>query len=164
MKFVLFTVMSCLLGLAILRATETPAPQQPIAFSHKQHAGTLALACRTCHANPSPGDAMTFPAETICMNCHASIKTESPDIQKLASWVKAQKAVPWVRVYKVPTYVFWSHKSHLEAGASCEKCHGPVATREVMRREVDHSMAACIACHREEKASVDCSYCHEQRN
>lgn len=164
MKFAFLSIGTVLLGLALVWAADAPPPVQPLAFSHKLHAGSLALECKTCHQNPEPGHLMTFPAEKICMSCHVAVKTESAEIQKLAAWAREQKTVPWVRVYKVPSYVFWSHESHLRSGATCEKCHGPVSTRESMRREVDHSMAACIACHRQEKASVDCAYCHEQRN
>ena len=45
----------------------------------------------------------------------------------------------------------------------CEACHGPVRERDVMRKEKDISMAACMDCHRARQASIACNYCHEQR-
>src|SRR5579862_6227053 len=47
--------------LLVLTPSGAPAaapPAQPIPFSHKVHAGTLKLACGTCHPNPDPGELM----------------------------------------------------------------------------------------------------------
>jgi ssDNA-binding Zn-finger/Zn-ribbon topoisomerase 1 len=66
-------------------------------------------------------------------------------------------------VYQIPSFVFFSHKNHLDAGAKCESCHGKVAERERLFRETDISMNGCMNCHRINKASVDCMFCHEQR-
>ncbi|WP_051670714.1 cytochrome c3 family protein [Bryobacter aggregatus] len=139
-------------------------PKQPIAFSHKQHAGELKLPCATCHVNPAPGEMMTFPVESKCMTCHQAIKTDSPEIQKLAKFAADKKRVPWTRVYQVPTFVFWSHKAHLDAGAKCSDCHGEVATLTLMSKEKETSMGACMECHRQKKVSNDCSFCHEKLN
>ena len=91
------------------------------------------------------------------------MKTDSPHIQKLAKHAADQTEPPWVRVYRIPAYVFFSHKAHLETGVKCEACHGPVATREALWKETNISMGACMDCHRQNKASIDCTYCHEPR-
>jgi hypothetical protein len=106
---------------------------------------------------------MGFPATKTCMGCHATVKTDSPAIQKLAQFAKDQKPVPWVRIYQIPGYVYFSHRAHQEAEANCQTCHGPVAQRETITKEVDISMGACMDCHRKNKASIDCTYCHEQK-
>src|SRR5690349_1993032 len=67
-----------------LSAAEPPS-EQPIPFSHKTHAA-IGLACKDCHAMPGAGKRATFPAEARCMACHASIKSDSPAIQKLARY------------------------------------------------------------------------------
>lgn len=136
---------------------------QPVPYSHKTHLG-LGLECKNCHKNPDPGELMGLPATSVCMSCHQSVKKESPHIQKLAEAAKAGKPIPWVRVYQIPTFVFFSHKVHLQAGATCETCHGPVRERDVITKEVVHNMGSCMDCHRRNKASNDCTYCHEQRN
>jgi hypothetical protein len=155
-----------LLGLLFAPAAEkTPEPpKQPIAFSHELHTGRLKLDCKTCHVNPSPGEMMTFPAESKCMACHQAIKTDSPEIQLLTKFVQDKKRVPWVRVYQVPTYVFWSHKSHLDAGATCQECHGAVATMPSMFRAVETNMGSCMTCHAKKRVSNDCQFCHEREN
>ncbi len=144
---------------------QTPTPrEQPIPYSHKHHAGTLQLQCTFCHENKEPGELMGIPAAAKCMGCHKSVKTDSPHIQKLAGFNEQKRPVPWVRIYQIPSYVFFSHKAHLTAGATCAECHGAVAEREVLRKEVPVNMGTCMECHQKRKASNDCTFCHEQRN
>jgi ribosomal protein L22 len=113
---------------------------------------------------PEPGDHATFPATARCMACHVEIKKDSEAIQKLADYHKKQEAVPWKRVYRVPEYVFFSHKVHVtKAKAACETCHGPVRDRDAMRKEKETSMAVCMDCHKASGASIGCDYCHEPR-
>ncbi|MBC7924859.1 MAG: cytochrome c3 family protein [Bryobacteraceae bacterium] len=155
-------VVLCLAAICGIAATQGPV--QPIAFSHKQHAGDLKLACKTCHANPDPGELMTWPASSKCMGCHTTVATDSDEIRKLAQFVAQKQEVPWVRVYRLPTFVFWSHKVHMDWGAKCGDCHGEVATRTQLYVEKPITMAACMDCHRANKAPNDCTFCHEQRN
>lgn len=114
-----------------------------------------------CHANPDPGEAMKIAAPATCMQCHSAIKTESPAIQKLAAFSKAGREVPWVRVYEIPDYVSFSHRTHLHGGNTCVDCHGEVAARDQLYRETDISMGGCMNCHRLKKESLDCTFCHE---
>ena len=140
-----------------------PAPVQPLPFSHKLHL-SKSLACKDCHSMPEPGDHATFPATARCMACHVEIKKDSEAIQKLAEYHKKQEAIPWKRVYRVPEYVFFSHKVHVtKAKAACETCHGPVRDRDVMRKEKETSMAVCMDCHKASAVSIACDYCHEAR-
>jgi hypothetical protein len=139
-----------------------PAKPQPLPFSHKLHA-RLGLECFSCHPMPPPGWDMTYPAEEKCMQCHATIKTESPAIIKLAQYDKERKAVPWVQVYRVPDYVFFSHQTHYKkAEIGCEICHGPVAERDVITKEKPTTMMACMDCHKEKGAPVTCRICHDR--
>ena len=153
-------------GMAWLGLAQAPpeAPAQPVPYSHKHHVGTMKLQCSFCHENKEPGEIMGIPAAAKCMGCHKSVKTDSPHIQKLAGFAEQNRPVPWVRIYQIPAYVFFSHKSHLEAGGTCAECHGPVAEREALRKEVPTNMGACMECHQKKKASNDCTFCHEQRN
>ncbi len=141
-----------------------PAPRpQPIPFNHRQHAA-LGVKCLDCHPVRKPGFAAGIPQEATCMGCHMTVKADSPAIRKLAEFHKAKKPVPWVKVYRVPDYVWFSHEvHHREAGLECESCHGPVAEREVIVREKSISMNSCIACHDERGASKECNVCHDMR-
>ena len=139
-----------------------PPPEQPIPYSHKLHVGKLGLKCADCHQGDRDGFMMEYPSEDKCMACHAAVKTESPHIQKLTEFAGAGKSVPWVRIYRVPDYVWFAHESHTtDAGISCEQCHGPVAEREQLFKEKPTNMVACMDCHAEHKAPNDCDFCHD---
>ena len=148
---------------AALVYAQTP-PTQPIPFSHKVHAGNLKIACKMCHPNPDPGETMTIAPASRCMECHSSLRTDSPAIQKLAALARNNAEIKWARIYEVPSYVNFSHRSHIQANNTCEDCHGKVAQPDQLYREANISMGACMNCHRLKKVSIDCAFCHEQRN
>ena len=135
--------------------------EQPLPFSHKTHVG-MGVKCKDCHAIADPGFAAGYPAEATCMACHAAIKTESPHIKKLAEFDKTGRSVPWVKIYRVPDFVWFSHAAHVEdAAIACASCHGPVAEREVLFKEKKTSMLACMDCHAKHNAPNDCDLCHD---
>jgi hypothetical protein len=137
-----------------------PPVEQPIAYSHKVHIAA-GLACKNCHTMPGEGFAATYPKETLCMGCHQSIKTDSPEIRKLAKFAKAKEPVPWVRIYQVPDFVWFSHALHVkDAGIDCQQCHGDVAQRDVLFKEKSISMTSCMDCHARSRASNGCDVCH----
>src|SRR3954452_4641731 len=105
-------------GPLLLLAAGLYGQQQPVPYSHKTHLA-LGLKCNSCHTNPDPGELMGYPAENFCMTCHQAVKPDSPHIQKLAAAAKEKKRIPWVRVYCLPAYVYFSHRVHTEAGATC---------------------------------------------
>jgi hypothetical protein len=151
-----------LLTLSLLLALSSHGQQQPVPYSHKTHVA-LGLQCNSCHKNPDPGDAMGFPAESLCMSCHRAVKQDSPHIQRLAAAASEKKPLPWVRIYQLPAFVYFSHRVHTRAGATCETCHGPIRDRDLVTREVVHNMRSCMACHTTHQASNDCGACHEER-
>jgi Zn ribbon nucleic-acid-binding protein len=139
----------------------TTAIGQPIPFSHKQHAGVAHLKCSECHTLAASGEVVSIPTGKICMTCHNQIARDRESIKDLKSYVDETQPVPWVRVYELPGFVEFSHKVHLDAGAKCATCHGPVATRDRLWRETDLSMNGCVTCHRAAHASTNCSTCHD---
>jgi Zn ribbon nucleic-acid-binding protein len=147
------------------QAPPTPEPpKQPLPFSHKLHVAQ-GLKCQGCHVNPdtgqNAGEEMTFPATAKCMACHEDTAAEKDAIKALTKFHQSKEAVPWVRVYQLPDFVWFSHRTHLEAGAKCDRCHGAVAEREALWREKPLTMESCMNCHRETNASNACNYCHE---
>lgn len=158
----LLVLLALLLQAGAPQITPRKAPEQPVPYSHKTHL-SMGLKCKNCHTNPDPGEAMGLPAVTVCMGCHRTIKADSAAIKKLASYAAQGTEPPWIRVYKIPDYVFFSHRSHTEVGSKCESCHGPVPSRDVIAKETDISMGGCMDCHRRNKASNDCGFCHEPR-
>jgi len=136
--------------------------QQPLPFSHKTHAGA-GLRCADCHTLAAPGRQAGLPPASRCMACHRTIKAESPHIALLAGYERNKKPVPWRRLYRLADYVFFSHRRHhVGGGIACETCHGPVASRDVLARETDLSMKACMDCHDQTSASNECHVCHDR--
>jgi glucose dehydrogenase len=137
-----------------------PAPTQPIAFSHNRHS-TVGLECDSCHQPTADGNKMVIPNATDCMTCHQSIKTDSPAIQQLARFEKENQQIPWARIYQLPSFVFFSHKSHIDAKVDCAVCHGAVQNQDVLRKEKQMTMVACVSCHQLRKAPTSCGLCHD---
>lgn len=130
---------------------------QPISFSHKKHAFIL---CSNCHSGATQREQAGFPDTALCMMCHATIKTESKQIQALSEYYPGGRKVKWVRIYTLPDFVFFSHATHHQAGITCVDCHGPVSTRDVLAKEKSVDMVTCMKCHVAKKASTDCALCH----
>ncbi len=120
------------------------------------------LKCRDCHALSGDGEAAGFPPESRCMMCHTAIKPDSPAIMKLAEFAKSGKAVPWVRVYRLPDTVWFSHRAHVDKGkVDCSACHGAVAEQDVTVKELPSTtMKFCVDCHASSKAPTRCDFCH----
>jgi hypothetical protein len=141
-----------------------PAPVQPIPYSHRLHAGDLGLDCTECHENPGQGRLMTYPPSSTCTSCHRTNTGGSESLQKLIALSALPRPIPWVRVYRLPDFVYWSHASHLAAKVTCVECHGPVATREEIALETDvTTMTGCQRCHERRQVLMDCGDCHEPR-
>ncbi len=163
MKLLLVVVGCCglLLAQQQQRFAPKPPPEQPLPFSHKTHA-SAGIKCTDCHTIRPPGDHAGLPAEAVCMGCHATVRKDSPAIQRLAAFAKAGQRVPWVRVYKLPKTVYFSHEVHYrQAKTDCAECHGPVAERDAVGLEKSIYMTECMACHDRLKASNKCDLCHD---
>ena len=135
--------------------------QQPVAFSHRVHVETAKLKCASCHPTAATEVRAGLPTGVACMSCHRAVKKDSPQVAALRRYADAKQQVPWTRVYKVPDFVFFNHARHTKAGVNCADCHGPVATRDVLAKEVSTSMSACMNCHVARKASTACTVCHD---
>lgn len=156
------------------------APEQPIPFSHKIHAGQYKIDCKYCHSSAEKSYHATIPAVSTCMNCHSVVKTDSPHIQKIKKAYDEGKAIEWVRVHELPDHAHFPHKRHVAKGISCQTCHGPVETMDVLYQFAPLNMGWCLNCHKGDSApkhvlkstypddknpkgpvaSVSCSVCH----
>lgn len=68
-------------------------PVQPIAFSHRLHAGELNIACLHCHGAAEQSRHAGIPAASTCMNCHRLVTAPLASVQaedKLAQEEKRQ--------------------------------------------------------------------------
>jgi hypothetical protein len=125
------------------------APDQPIPFSHKLHAGKYNIPCMYCHTGVEKSKHATVPSMNVCMNCHSVVKPESPHIQKLqALYKEGKEAFQWVKVNDLPDHVNFNHKRHVTKGIACETCHGDVKRMDVVRQDKPLTMGWCLDCHR----------------
>ena len=125
------------------------APKQPIAYSHKLHAGTYQIDCNYCHTGVNRGKSAHIPSANICMNCHGVIKKESPEIQKIYTAIENNQPIEWVRVHNLPDLAYFNHSQHVNVGGlECQQCHGEIQNMEVVEQRSSLTMGWCIDCHR----------------
>jgi len=153
-------------------------PVQPIAFSHKIHAGENKVDCQYCHSSAKHSKHSGIPSVNVCMNCHKNIaevaegteveyngvilrKNElDKEIQKIydaAGWdvenleyTGETKPIKWIRIHNLPDHVNFVNAQHVTvAGVDCKQCHGPVEEMDEMYQYSPLTMGWCIDCHRE---------------
>jgi hypothetical protein len=126
------------------------APEQPIKFSHKLHAGQYQINCNYCHTGVYEGKGANVPSANICMNCHNAIKRESPEIQKIYRALENDEPIQWVRVHNLPDLAYFNHAQHTNVGGlECKSCHGEIEKMEVVEQRSSLTMGWCIDCHRQ---------------
>jgi mono/diheme cytochrome c family protein len=129
------------------------APLQPIAFSHKIHAGQYEIDCKYCHVGVMKGKSATIPSVNICMNCHNQIRsgttTGEGEIAKIVKAWDTKTPIEWVRIHNLPDLAYFNHAQHVNVGGQeCQTCHGPIETMDVVRQHSLLTMGWCIDCHR----------------
>lgn len=154
-------------------------PEQPIAFSHKLHAGEYGINCQYCHSGAARSKSAWIPSANVCMNCHKAIqykeyagdeartnksKAEIAKIYAAVGWDPAnfqyiegyeEKPIEWIRIHNTPDHAYFNHAQHVAVGnLQCQTCHGPIEQMEVVYQYADLGMGWCINCHRQEKVKV----------
>ncbi|MBL7852384.1 MAG: c-type cytochrome [Cyclobacteriaceae bacterium] len=150
-------------GLYSIGVQQGYEPKQPIAFSHKIHAGQYEIECKYCHTGALKGKQANIPSPNICMNCHSQIKqgtnTGTGEIAKIYAAVGfdpdtqtysgVTKPIEWVRIHNLPDLAYFNHSQHVNvAGVTCQTCHGPVEQMDVVKQYSLLTMGWCIDCHR----------------
>jgi len=140
-------------GLFSIGVQQGYAPKQPIAFSHKIHAGQYEIDCKYCHTGVMKGKNANIPSPNICMNCHNQIKsgatTGEGEIAKIVAAYENNKPIEWVRIHNLPDLAYFNHSQHVNvAGVECQTCHGPIQEMDVVRQHSLLTMGWCIDCHR----------------
>ncbi len=167
----------CLLSVAMwnsatsLGRQQGYAPEQPIAYSHKVHAGINKIDCKYCHVGAERGKSAVIPSLSVCMNCHYNIQgvtgkdpnypkeVYNKEIAKIYSYIgfnpetntydKEAKPIEWVRIHNLPDHVYFNHAQHVTvAGIECQTCHGQIQEMDVVQQQENLSMGWCVNCHR----------------
>lgn len=187
---VLFTIFMVLVGAYVFFGTvfkvgvdEGYQPVQPIAFSHKIHAGDNKIDCQYCHSSAKHSKTSGIPSVNVCMNCHKNISEVSEEtvvemedrtlgkaeldleiakVYKAAGWdaenleyTGKTQPIKWVRIHNLPDFVYFNHSQHVTvAGVKCQKCHGPVEEMEELYQHSPLTMGWCIDCHKQTKVNL----------
>jgi mono/diheme cytochrome c family protein len=147
-------------------------PEQPIAFSHKVHAGENGVDCNYCHSSARKSKHSGIPSANVCMNCHTYINegtiTGTTEISKIYEAVGfdpdsrtyisgyEQKPIKWVRIHNLPDLAYFNHSQHVVAGkVECKTCHGPIEEMDVVYQHAELTMGWCIECHRTTEVAME---------
>lgn len=139
-------------------------PPQPIAFNHEVMV-QAGVPCLYCHTGATQSAVAGIPSIDKCMGCHRTVATDNPEVKKLTAYWQQQKSIPWVRINRLPRYVYFSHAVHIvAAGLNCERCHGDVGHMAVTQPAVRFTMGFCLSCHKQQPNApqlMDCVICHK---
>ena len=136
-------------------------PEQPIAFSHKLHAGDYQIECEYCHSGVTKSKNAWIPSVNVCMNCHKLINegptTGTEEISKIYAAIGfdpekqeyiegyEQQPIKWERIHNLPDHAYFNHAQHVVVGGlECEQCHGPIKEMEVVYQFSNLGMGWCV--------------------
>ena len=152
------------------------APEQPINFSHKIHAGDNKINCVYCHSASEKSRNAGIPSANVCMNCHKAIskgaiagETEIAKIYKALDYDPATQTygnnptpIKWIKVHNLPDLAYFNHSQHVVVGGvECQSCHGEVEKMDVIKQNAPLTMGWCIDCHRKTEVKMDGGYYKE---
>jgi hypothetical protein len=69
-------------------------PAQPIAFSHRLHAGELQVQCVYCHSGAERSRHAGIPAASTCMNCHRFVRATRGAVRAEDELAQQEKRAP----------------------------------------------------------------------
>ena len=131
-------------------------PKQPIAFSHRLHAGEMQISCLYCHHEAEHGPHAGFPATSICMNCHKSVTSLISEARAEFEAAKQEKRP--VRKLVSPELA----KLYTALGLDGKQQPDPTKTPTPIRWVRVHNLPAFARFdHRAHVgAGVECQHCH----
>jgi hypothetical protein len=70
------------------------SPEQPIAYSHRLHAGELGIHCQFCHTGAETGRYAGVPAADVCLKCHRYVTASFAALQAEAEQASSERRKP----------------------------------------------------------------------
>lgn len=141
--------------------------EQPIAFNHNLHISN-GLECVSCHKYVETMERATIPNIEVCSGCHdpeePMTNPVSAEEKKLGNYIKGQQKIPWVKIYTVPDFVYFSHNGHVTIGKQqCIFCHDDMTKRikPLSKQLIKINMQRCIDCHIKNQVVHKCTTCHK---
>jgi hypothetical protein len=155
-------LLSSLLLVGKLRSYPLPGnqqgyePEQPIAFSHRQHAGDLQISCLFCHFGAETSRHAGIPPASVCMTCHRFVTAAQaavlPEILEARKAKRAPQPVISAELQKLYDALALDSKLEPDPGKKPQ----PIAWIKV------HNLPAftCFDHRAHTKAGVACQSCH----
>ena len=112
-------------------------PVQPIAFSHKLHAGDMKVACLYCHAGAERSRYAGIPALNVCMNCHEKVTSSFAAQQQAPGAAGGVGGTAETLRCSRPRRRAGAGRGE-DAGADCVAAGPPVARLRVLRSSRAH--------------------------
>ncbi len=132
------------------------APAQPIAFSHRLHAGELTIDCRYCHTGAEEGRHAGIPPLGLCMNCHKYVVAPISDVRFEEKQATAEE--------REPRPVYSSEIARIYAGLGMKPDGSPLgdgsAPGVTWTKVYDLPDFVYFDHSRHVNGGVDCSLCH----
>jgi cytochrome c7-like protein len=155
--------LSFLVAFAVVLLWPWPAHVvQPIQYNHQKHLNA-GLECSNCHTLYSSSPFAGLPTIDACAMCHSEKSSGTPEEAKIVELVQKNQPLVWKQVNQLPTHVYFSHQTHAVAGGiACAVCHGDMQKRTTPPSAplFTWKMNACLNCHAQRGATVDCDGCH----
>ena len=129
-----------------------------IKFSHKLHLEEMGADCDVCHEAARESTTATdllLPEMDTCGDCH--------DVEAEDECLKCHIDEDRMEAYESPNReVIFNHLVHIEQGLGCQNCHKNLEQSERPTTATLPTMAQCLNCHNDIKASRTCETCHSQ--
>jgi hypothetical protein len=82
------------------------------------------------------------------MTCHSQIWNTAAVLQPVRESLAQNQPLHWVRVNRVPDFVYFDHSIHVAKGIGCTTCHGQIGAMPLTYRAEPLTMGWCLSCHR----------------
>ena len=157
---VFFGILLAGLGLTVLMGAvrtgyytnQNVTREQPVQFSHKHHVGDDGIDCRYCHTGVETSAVASIPPTKTCMNCHSVLFNNVGYLEPVRASFRTGKSIEWVRVHRLPDYVYFNHSIHINKGVGCTTCHGSINQMPLVFQASTLQMQWCLDCHRNPQA------------
>jgi hypothetical protein len=131
-------------------------PAQPIAFSHRLHAGELGISCIYCHNGVEKSKHAGMPSASLCLNCHKSVRSPLA-AQQVEDELAKQQGRPAEKLFSAKLKKLYEAEALDEnAKAIPGKMKTPIAWVQVHKLPA----FACFDHRAHVTAGVACQKCH----
>ena len=132
------------------------SPEQPIAYSHRLHAGELQIPCLYCHTGAEQGRHAGIPSADVCMRCHESVQATFGALRAEEELAKKEERKPRRIVSPELMKLYDSLGLDAELNRDESKPLTPIRWKQVHRLPdfsyFDHSVHV--------RSGVSCQSCH----